>query len=169
MVWAPKVPPGPHPLVDMDSNLTFASPVITRYPLMLQLEQCELSFLLKETPTIPEWPQPGIEPITYGLEGRFPNHLAMLAHTHTYKRINVHTYIYTSLHTQCWIILKPAIYSYKLHGLQIKVPSPLLLPAWYIANNPTACVILISIELAIIVIHSYSLLFEHTYICDQYN
>ena len=44
MVWAPKVPPGPHPLVDMDSSLTFASPVITRYPLMLQLgglEQCE--------------------------------------------------------------------------------------------------------------------------------
>ena len=37
MVWAPKVPPGPHPLVDMDSSLTFASPVITRYPLMLQL------------------------------------------------------------------------------------------------------------------------------------
>ena len=30
MVWAPKVPPGPHPLVDMDSSLTFASPVITR-------------------------------------------------------------------------------------------------------------------------------------------
>ena len=59
MVWAPKVPPGPHPLVDMDSSLTFASPVITRYPLMLQLgglEQCEQSFLLKETPTIPEWP-----------------------------------------------------------------------------------------------------------------
>ena len=27
MVWAPKVPPGPHPLVqDMDSSLTFASP-----------------------------------------------------------------------------------------------------------------------------------------------
>ena len=35
---------GPTPLVDMDSSLTFASPVITRYPLMLQLgglEQCE--------------------------------------------------------------------------------------------------------------------------------
>jgi len=29
MVWAPEVPPGPHPLVDMDSNLIFASPVIT--------------------------------------------------------------------------------------------------------------------------------------------
>ena len=34
MVWAPKVP---YPLVGMDSSLTFASPVITRYPLMLQL------------------------------------------------------------------------------------------------------------------------------------
>ena len=34
MVWAPRVPPGPHPFVDMDSSLTFASPVITRYPLM---------------------------------------------------------------------------------------------------------------------------------------
>ena len=33
MVWAPRVPPGPHPLVDMDSSF----PVITRYPLMLQL------------------------------------------------------------------------------------------------------------------------------------
>ena len=29
MVWTPEVPPGPHPLVDMDSSLTFASPVIT--------------------------------------------------------------------------------------------------------------------------------------------
>ena len=37
MVWAPKVPPGPHPLVDMDSSLIFASPVITMYPLMLGL------------------------------------------------------------------------------------------------------------------------------------
>jgi len=39
MVWAPEVPPGPHPLVDMDmdSSSTFAFPVITRYPLMLQL------------------------------------------------------------------------------------------------------------------------------------
>jgi len=26
MVWAPEVPPGPHPLVDMDSSLTFSSP-----------------------------------------------------------------------------------------------------------------------------------------------
>ena len=34
MVWAPEVPPGLHPLVDMDSILTFASPVITRYPLV---------------------------------------------------------------------------------------------------------------------------------------
>ena len=44
IIWALKVPPGPHPLVDMDSSLTFASPVITRYPLMLWLdglEQCE--------------------------------------------------------------------------------------------------------------------------------
>jgi len=38
MVWAPKVPPEPHPLADMDSNLTFASPVIiTRCPLVLHL------------------------------------------------------------------------------------------------------------------------------------
>jgi len=37
MVWAPEVPLGPHPLTDMDSSLTFAFPVITRYPLMLQL------------------------------------------------------------------------------------------------------------------------------------
>jgi len=37
MVWAPKVPQGSRPLVDMDSSLTFTSPVITRYPLMLQL------------------------------------------------------------------------------------------------------------------------------------
>ena len=37
MVWAPRVPPGPHPLLNMDGSLTFASPVITRYPLMLQL------------------------------------------------------------------------------------------------------------------------------------
>ena len=37
MVWAPEVPPGPHPLVGMDSSLTFATPVNTRYPLMLQL------------------------------------------------------------------------------------------------------------------------------------
>jgi len=32
----PEVPPRPHPLADMDSSLTFASPVIPRYPLMLQ-------------------------------------------------------------------------------------------------------------------------------------
>ena len=31
MVWAPKIPPRPHPLVDMDSSLTFVSLVITRY------------------------------------------------------------------------------------------------------------------------------------------
>jgi len=37
MVWAPEVPLGPHSLVDMDSSLIFTSPVITRYPLMLQL------------------------------------------------------------------------------------------------------------------------------------
>ena len=37
MVWAPQVPPGPHPFVDMDSSLIFGSPVITRYQLVLQL------------------------------------------------------------------------------------------------------------------------------------
>ena len=31
MAWALEVPPGTHSLVDMDSSLTFASPVITRY------------------------------------------------------------------------------------------------------------------------------------------
>ena len=36
-VWAPEVPSGPNPLADMDSSLKFASPVITRYSLMLQL------------------------------------------------------------------------------------------------------------------------------------
>jgi len=35
---APEVPPGPHLLTDMDSSLTFVSPAITRYPLMLQLD-----------------------------------------------------------------------------------------------------------------------------------
>ena len=30
-------PSGPHPLVNMNSSLTCASPIITRYPLMLQL------------------------------------------------------------------------------------------------------------------------------------
>ena len=38
MVWAPEVPPESHPLMDMDSSLTFASLVITRYPLMIQLD-----------------------------------------------------------------------------------------------------------------------------------
>ena len=37
MVWAPEVPPEPNIFIDMDSNLTFAFPVITRYPLMGQL------------------------------------------------------------------------------------------------------------------------------------
>ena len=68
MVWALKVPPGPRPLADTDSSLTFASQVTTRYLLMLQLsgllpqltpgphlnslgrlEHCKQSFLLKKT------------------------------------------------------------------------------------------------------------------------
>ena len=93
MVWAPKVLPGPHPLVDMDSSLTFASPVIARYPLMLQLG----GLLLKETPTIPEWPQMGIEPTIFGLEGRFPDHLATHMHARTHADTHTHTHIRLSL------------------------------------------------------------------------
>ena len=44
--------------------------------------------MLKETPTIPEWPQLKIEPTTFGLEGRCPDHQAMLAHL---QHIYIHT------------------------------------------------------------------------------
>jgi len=68
MVWALKVPPGLHPLVDIDSSFDIcfpceyhadviagwaASPVYTRSAFIQlgRLEQCESNFLLKETTT----------------------------------------------------------------------------------------------------------------------
>ena len=86
-----------------------ASLVNTRSPFIQLggLEQCEWSFLLKETPTIPKWPQLGIKPTIFQLEGRFPDHLAMLAqythspHTHAHTS-NTHTHTHIKhAYTHC--------------------------------------------------------------------
>ena len=99
-----------------------ASLVNTRSPFIQLggLKQYEWSFLLKETPTTPKWPQLGIKPTIFRLEGRCPDHLAMLAqythsphthqthiHTHQtrihtlYMHARAHTHTHTYTHRRC--------------------------------------------------------------------
>ena len=127
VVWAHKVPPGPHPLADMDSSLTVASPVITRHPSMLQLGG------LTPAPHLYSWVDwsnvskvscsrnnnntkvatSGIEPTTFQLESWCPDHLVTQAHhtsthahahtthktAHTCKHTNTHTSTHRHTHT----------------------------------------------------------------------
>ena len=99
MVWAPEILPGPHPLVDMNRSLTFASPVITNdftaelaathlYNRWTGAMWVKVSWML----TTLKWPQLGIKPTTFWLEGWCPDHLAMLAHAHTLMQTQTQTH-----------------------------------------------------------------------------
>ena len=85
MMWAFEIPPGPHPLEDMKCSLTFASPIINRYPLMLQVGR-----------PLPQL-TPGFHLCSW--VDRTHTHSQIHILTHTRARMRTHTHTHTHAHT----------------------------------------------------------------------